>query len=370
MGLALLGVEIALRLAAGGPYPGATALLVLACGVSMLPFVPSELDRVVLRVGVVPSLGIVAFAVVVTTISIVGIRLTDVTIRVAIIAFVGACAVLARRTVRPPSRRTNWRTEGLAAVAVSLVLAFAFASAWDIVGPFPPDSVDWGHYLLYADEVEAQRALLIEDRYSGEDGRLFADSPGVGALYGGVRLLDGTSSERLTYGIVVISALTVLSVFVAVGTLWGMPAGVFASAVWAIAPSHVDPVRWHAVATHLAFVFLPLIVLGLGLLYRGTRGWRVAAFLGLSFLGVAVVHSTSMFVACFIVAAAVAIDLVRQAARHGLHIADGGATGSHDPCSARLAWQPSLGPAWPCTFGTRPPTWARPSATATYNPTG
>ena len=46
----------------------------------------------------------------------------------------------------------------------------------------------------------------------------------------------------------------------------------------------------------------------------------MAAFLGLSFLGVAVVHSTSMFVACFIVAAAVAIDLVRQAARHGLHV--------------------------------------------------
>jgi hypothetical protein len=62
----LVGVDVVVRIAVGHPYPGATAVLVLACGISMLPFVPSELDRVVLRIAVVPSLGIVAFAALLT----------------------------------------------------------------------------------------------------------------------------------------------------------------------------------------------------------------------------------------------------------------------------------------------------------------
>jgi hypothetical protein len=322
LAVVLVGAELVLRLAIGDPYPGATALLVLACGVSLIPFLPAELDRVVLRVAVVPALGMVTFAVLLTTISIAGIRLTDVSIRLAVIAFVGGCTALARTSaVRHAAHREEAsRADGLAAAAMVVVVAFALASAWDIVGPYPPDAVDWGHYLLYADEVEAERALLIDDPYAGENGRLFADSPGVGALYGGVRILDGTSSERLTLGVVVVSALTVVSVFVAAGALWGLWAGVLAAAVWAVAPSHVDPIRWHADGNHLAFVFLPLVVLALALLFRGARGWRVAVLLGSSLLGVAVTHSTSAFVVCFVVAAAVLIDVVRQAARHGFDI--------------------------------------------------
>jgi hypothetical protein len=323
LGLLLVGVDIVVGLAVGGPYPGATALLVLACGVSTAPFLPSELDRIVLRVAVLPAVGIVSFAVILTTISIAGVRLTEASVRLAIIAFVGGCAALARvlavRAAGP--RRAVSRIDVLAGAAMILVLGLALASAWDIVGPFPPDAVDWGHYLLYADEVEVERALLIDDRYAGEDGRLFADSPGVGALYGAVRILDGTSSERLTLGIVVIAGLTVLSVFVAAGALWRLWAGVLTAAVWAVAPSHVEPIRWHAVGNHLAFVFLPLVVLALALLYRGSRGPRVVFFLGISVLGVAVMHSTSAVVAGAVIAMAVFIDLVRQAAKHGPDVA-------------------------------------------------
>ena len=193
LGLLLVGVDVVVRLAVGGPYPGATALLVLACGVSMAPFLPSELDRVVLRVAILPALGLVSFAVILTTISIAGVRLTEASVRLAIIVFVAGCEALARALAPPAAgpRRAILRSDALAGAAMILVLGFALASAWDIVGPFPPDAVDWGHYLLYADEVEVERALLIDDRYAGEDGRLFADSPGVGALYGAVRILDG-----------------------------------------------------------------------------------------------------------------------------------------------------------------------------------
>jgi hypothetical protein len=44
-------------------------------------------------------------------------------------------------------------------------------------------------------------------------------------------------------------------------------------------------------------------------------------FLGLSLLGVAVMHSTSAFVAGFVIAAAVVIDIARQAAKHRLDAA-------------------------------------------------
>ena len=43
------------------------------------------------------------------------------------------------------------------AAAVSALAAFSFASSWDVVGPFPARGTDWGHYLLYADEVDAAR---------------------------------------------------------------------------------------------------------------------------------------------------------------------------------------------------------------------
>ena len=115
-----------------------------------------------------------------------------------------------------------------------------------------------------------------------------------------------------------------LSVFVAAGGLWRLWAGVLAAAVWAVAPSHVDPIRWHAVGNHLAFVFLPLVVLALALLYRGSRGPRVVFFLGISVLGVVVMHSTSAVVAGAVIAMAVFIDLVRQAAKHGLTSPHGG----------------------------------------------
>jgi len=323
LGLLLVAAEAAVRLTTGHPYPGATAVLVLACGIAMIPLAPAEFDRVLFRVAAVPSMGIVAFAVILTTISVAGAPLTDVSIRVAVVAFVCACAILARTTaVRGTARlRGITRAEWAAAAALAVVLCFALASAWDVVGPFPPGGVDWGHYLLYADEVEVERALLIDDRYSGEDGRLFADSPGVGALYGGVRILDGTPSEWLTNGIVLVSALTVLSVFLATGVVWGLRAGVLAAAIWAVSPIHIDPIRWHGVGTNLALIFVPLVVLGLALLFRGSRNWRILVFLGAALLGVAVTHSTSTFVIGFVVAAALILDLARQAINNGVEIA-------------------------------------------------
>lgn len=320
LAVALVVVELLARVVVGS-YPGATALLVLACGAALAPFLPNELDRPTLRAAVVPALGMASFAVVLTTISIAGVPLTDASIHLAVAGLVTALAVAARATATPgAATRAPSRREAYAAALLLGVVCFGLLSAWDSVGPFPPPAVDWGHYLLYADEVEKQGALLIDDPYAGVDGRLFANSPGVGALYGGVRIVDGVPSHWLAYGIVVISALTALSVFVLAGALWGLRAGVAASAFWVVAPIHMDTIRWHGVGTNLALLYVPLAVLGLALLYRGARGWRIAVFLGGSLIGVAAMHSTSAFLVGCLVLVAVAIDLVRQGLRHRLAV--------------------------------------------------
>jgi hypothetical protein len=329
MAAALLGAELVTRILVGGPYAGSTALLVLACGVSTLAFLPHELGRASVRLATVPALGVASFAALLTTISIAGVRLTEVSIRLAVVVLVVMLGALSRLPAVRADRRHHAPSgvEWIAVAGLLGVLAFALASAWDVVGPFPPPGVDWGHYLLYADEVEAQRDLLIEDPYAGEEGRLFADSPGVGALYGSARILDGIASQRLSYGIIVLSALTCLSMYAVAGALWGVRAGLLTSAAWAVAPIHIDPIRWHGVGTNLALLFVPLVLLGLGLLYRGTRGWRIVALLGTSLLGVAVAHSTSAVVIAFLLLAALVADLVHQAAR-----------GAYAPVQLARAW--------------------------------
>jgi hypothetical protein len=306
---ALVALDVVLRLGLGEPYPGASTLLLLACGIAMVPLLPQEISRASARIAVVPALGLVSFAVLLTTLSVLGIELTELSIRLVVAAFVGCLALVHGIATRGPPLD---RRDALALAALVCISAFALGAAWEIVGPFPPPGVDWGHYLLYADEVAANGELLVEARYSGEDGRLFADSPGIGALYGGTLILDGVESSSLSVGVVVISALPLLTVFVAGASLWGLGAGIAAAGVYAVSPIHMDPIRWHGAGTILALVFLPLVVLALGLMFRGVRGLRVGALLAAGLVGVTVMHATSAFVVAFLLGVALVVDAVRH----------------------------------------------------------
>ncbi|MDQ3121562.1 MAG: hypothetical protein M3Q59_03370 [Actinomycetota bacterium] len=221
---ALLALDAVIRLLAGGPYPGATFLLLAACGISLLPLLPAELGSPSLRLAVLPALGLGSFAILLTTVSIVGIPLTELSIRLAVLALVFALAAATCALGR--GEKTTWsaKREGVAVAVLVGVFAFSLGSSWDIAGSFPPRGTDWGHYLLYAEEVETQDALLIDDPLAGEEDRVFADPVGVGAVYGSFLILDGTSSRPLGWGVVIASALTPLSVYAAVGALWGIGA--------------------------------------------------------------------------------------------------------------------------------------------------
>ena len=310
--LALVALDALVRVA-GGPYAGATVLLLAACGLALLPFLPRELCTPTLQAAAAPALGVGAFAVLLTTISVVGISLTEWSIRLSVAVLVVGLAMLAALVSRPEGAPTRaWTRSELVALAVlTAVAAFAFASSWDLAYPFQARGTDWGHYLLYADEVEAQESLLIDDPLAGEDGRVFADPPAVGAVYGSFLVLDGISSWTLAWGLLIVSTLTVLSVYAAVGGLWGVGPGLVAAAAYAVAPIRLDPMYWHGLGTTLALLFLPLTVLALGLLYRGSRDRRTVGLLAISLVGVAAAHATSGVVVAVLVLLAPLVGAIR-----------------------------------------------------------
>ena len=156
---------------------------------------------------------------------------------------------------------------------------------------------------------------------------MFADPPAVGAVYGGFLILDGISSWPLAWGLLVVSALTVLSVYAAVGGLWGVGAGLVAAAAYAVAPIRLDPMYWHGLGTTLALLFLPLTVLALGLLFRGSRDRRTVGLLALSLVGVAAAHATSALVVAVLVLVAPLVDATRRLV-----------VGRADPRAALRSW--------------------------------
>jgi hypothetical protein len=321
---ALVVADALARLLAGGPYTGATFVLLAACGVSLLPFLPLALATPSLRLSILPALALGSYAALLTTMSIVGIPLTELSIRLGVALLVAALGIAA--TILPPPERSpdepnasetrDRRREGLAIAALLGMFVFAAASSWDLVDPLQARGTDWGHYLLYADEVDAQQRLLIDDPLAGEDDRVFADPPAVGAVYGSFLILDGISSWTLGLGLAVVSGLAVLSTYAGAGALWGVAAGLAAASAYAVAPIRFDLMYWHGLGTALALVFVVPLVASLGLVYRGRRDWRTSALLAVSLVGVAASHSTSAIVMALLLVVAALVDAVRHLVAH------------------------------------------------------
>lgn len=193
---------------------------------------------------------------------------------------------------------------------IVVVFAYGVSSAWDIVDPFPPPGSDWAYYLLYAEQVESQGSIFVANPYD-VDRHPFSTQPAVGALYGSALILDGVSPQSLARGATVASALAPLSTIAAVGTLWGTGAGLFAGAIYVVAPIRFEPIGWHGLAMMLALGFMPLVVLALGLMYRGDRSVRVPLLLGFATAGTLVAHLTSALVVAVWIVAVLTIEVLR-----------------------------------------------------------
>jgi hypothetical protein len=313
--LLVLGGEAIARLAYGAPYPGATELLIAACGIASIPWLPRVCTRISIVIAAVPVLGVGLFPILLTTCSVVGIPLTELSIRlnVVVVVVLLSLASLTASQRKARGQLSASRADVGAALGLAVVVGYAIESALDVVGRFPPRGADWGHYLLYSEQVASTHRLLTPNPYWQGGGTLFGDDAGIGALYGAEQLVSGFSSEQLGPGIALLSALTPLSVFVALGGLWGLPVGLLGAATYAVAPIRLQPLYWHGLATVYAILFLPLLLLGVGLLFREERDGRAVVLTAFSIVAVATVHRTSAVFGALALALAAALLLGRVA---------------------------------------------------------
>jgi hypothetical protein len=317
--LVLLGVEGLVALAFG-PLPVlAVCALLIAPGLALTPFLPSELAVPGVRVAIVPLAGGAATSIAIITVSTLGIPLTGVSVRLTllllVLASVATSIALGVARDHAQERRSAGRLAGEGATLAFLgaILCVGVTLQGLIVGAKPLPGQDWGHYLLYVDQIRTQHSLLIDNPYWMLGGRQFAEDPGIPSLYGAYALISGQGTAVLAQGIWVVAALAIVSVFVFVTALWGRTAGLIAAGFYAVVPMNLDMLAWHGLANVWALALLPLVLLAAGMALRGRTGREWSASLALCLLALAAAHRLTFVVAVLTLLVCLAIGLARNA---------------------------------------------------------
>ena len=225
---------------------------------------------------------------------------------------------LDRRWHRARRRRVakRWRRfpgEGATLAFLGAILCIGITLQSLILGGKPLPGQDWGHYLLYVDEIQTQNSLLIDNPYWMLGGRQFAEDPGITSLYGAYALLSGQDTAQLVQGIWLVAALSIVSVFVLVTALWGRAAGLIAAGLYAVVPMNLDMLAWHGLANVWALTLLPLVLLAAGMALRGHTGRHWAAFLALALVALAAAHRLTFLVAVLTLTVCLVIGLWKNA---------------------------------------------------------
>jgi hypothetical protein len=261
-----------------------SALALVAPGWALVPLLPARVLRERLAwLAAAPALGFAASSIVLITIARVGIPLSGVSVRVALLALVAVSLPLwepHRARVVAPSQSELLTFAGLlAAVAVGVWLGTR------VLGGNPIPGNDWAKYLLYADEIRNHGSLLIHNPF-WMLGVPFREDPGVPALYGSVLLMSKASAGALSHGILVFSALQITTVFAFACAYWGRIAGLLAGALVTVAPAGQDILGWHGLANLAALAILALLL-----------NARSRAGLALTLVGLAAAHRLTAIVA-------------------------------------------------------------------------
>lgn len=300
-GLVIVAVEGLVALVFG-PQPFLVAcLLALVPGLALTPFLPRELAAPAVRVTVIPLVGLATASIAIITASTLAVPLTSLSIRLLLAAVAVAGVVASARfgSGREASQAVAAARSGEGTVLVLLgaVLCLGITLEALIVGGKPLPGQDWGHYLVYADQIRQQHSLLINNPYWMGGGKPFLEDPGVPALYGAYVLLSSQATSVLIQGIWVFAALGILSVFTFTAVLWGAQAGLVAAGLYAAVPMNLDILAWHGLATVYALTILPLVLLALGMMLRRNCGARWSAFLALGLVALAAAHRLTFLVA-------------------------------------------------------------------------
>ena len=130
------------------------AALVLAPGLALAPLLPARVRESPLAVlAAAPVLGFAASSVALITLSSAGVALDPTAIRLALASIV-ACGLF---LPWPEAARLPNRADLPVAGGLALALALGALLQQHVIGGDPIPGNDWAKYLLYADEVAAQR---------------------------------------------------------------------------------------------------------------------------------------------------------------------------------------------------------------------
>lgn len=284
------------------------ALALLAPGFALCGLLPAPIRAIpVARWAAAPVLGFAAVTGLVITVSWIGIDLGGVSVRLVLVAL----TLLGIATwPREPWPRPGVR-DGLELLALIAIVAGGVALALIVVGDRPVPGNDWAKYLLYADEIRRQGALLIDNPF-WMLGQPFREDPSVGAAYGSVLLLSRVSAGALAQGILVFSVLQTLAVFAYVRGNW--PArratALLAAALIAVVPASQDILGWHGLANLAALGLLGLLLAYLAELTTERPDLRSSFGLAIVLVGLLATHRLTAVIAALVFAGAVAIALV------------------------------------------------------------
>lgn len=267
------------------------AALVLVPGLCAWCLLPEEADPVI-RVAAVPIIGMAIASTLVIVAGVLGVSLTGGSVRGLLLVPI-AVAVLVPRPRPVAAPLGGVRADVLAAAAVVLALGAVvslavFLQARVLAGD-PVPGTDWGHYLLYGQEIARHHSLLIDNPF-WMLGVPFREDPGAPALYGAYLLLSRQDAATLSHGIWLFAALGPVSVFVLVAGLGGRVAGLVGAAVYAVIPINQTILGWHGLANVYALQFVPIALLAAAMLLRGRRDWRWGAILAISLVAVLAAH--------------------------------------------------------------------------------
>jgi hypothetical protein len=314
--LALVCVEGLLALV--GVHSTALSAVALAGvpALALVPLLPVELGSLE-RWLVAPIMGLAAASLLVVSASAVGVPLTGLSVRLLLAAVALAGAFAASR-VDTPALAAGLREQLPTALALAAILCLAVALQGRIIAGSPVPGTDWGHYLLYPDEIAHQHSLHIDNPFWMGGGQPFHDDPGVGALYGSFLILSHADAAVLSHGIWVFALLAIVSVFVFVSSLWGRGAGLAAAALYATIPMNDTLLGWHGLANLYGLCLLPLTALAVAWALRARTDWRWSLFLALALVALAAAHRLTFLVACIAMGLAAVAGIALAADRRRL----------------------------------------------------
>jgi hypothetical protein len=310
--LAFVLAAALLRLASG-ETPSVVAILALvAPGFALIPFLPAELRAAPIGWLLAPPLGFATSSILLITASTLGLALSPGAIY-ALLIVVCALALVAARAIGSPAPATRLRGAPEVALLLAAVLLLAVGLEARAIGGTPVPGTDWAHYLLYSTEIAQHRELLLDNPLWMFGDAPFAEDPGVPSLYGAYLTVSGQGPGLLYHGIWAFAVLGIVTTFVFVRTLSGDVAGLVAAAIAAAASLSLNMLTWHGLANTYAIMYIPLILLAVGMVLRGNDSWRWSGFLALFLVALAAGHRLSFLIVAVALVVLLALCLARDA---------------------------------------------------------